>query len=77
MSGTNGLGQTITATTTTASDGTYSFSTDSNGNALRPGTYTITETQPTGYLAGTASVGTVNGSSDGSRRPWTMSARSS
>jgi hypothetical protein len=65
LSGTNGLGQPITATVTTGSDGTYSFLTDNNGNALRPGTYQVTETQPTGYLPGTTAVGTVNGSTDG------------
>src|SRR5205807_3883387 len=66
LSGTNGLGQSITATATTASNGTYSFSTDSNGNSLRPGTYQIAETQPSGYLQGSNAVGTVNGSTDGS-----------
>jgi hypothetical protein len=66
LSGTNGLGQAITATATTAANGTYSFTTDSGGNQLRPGTYTVTETQPSGYLLGAATVGTVNGSADGS-----------
>jgi hypothetical protein len=66
LSGTNGLGQSVSATTTTAADGTYSFSTDSSGNQLRPGTYTVTETQPSGYLTGAATVGTVNGNVDGS-----------
>ena len=65
LSGTNGLGQSITATTTTAANGTYSFSTDSNGNSLRPGTYQIAETQPSGYLPGATAVGTVNGTADG------------
>jgi hypothetical protein len=65
LTGTNGLGQSVTATTTTAADGTYSFSTDTNGNTLRPGTYKIVETQPTGYLLVAATVGTVNGQSDG------------
>jgi hypothetical protein len=65
LTGTNGLGQAVTTTTTTAADGTYSFSSDSAGNALRPGTYVITETAPSGYLLGAATVGTVNGSSDG------------
>src|SRR5207247_7433507 len=46
LSGTNNLGQAISATTTTAANGSYSFSTDSNSNALRPGSYQITETQP-------------------------------
>ncbi len=66
LSGTNDLGTSITATATTNSSGVYSFTTDSNGNVLRPGTYTITETVPSGYLARAATVGTVNGSSDGS-----------
>jgi hypothetical protein len=65
LSGTNGLGQSITATTTTAANGAYSFSTDSGGNALLPGTYQVAETQPGGYLAGATNVGTVNGTSDG------------
>src|SRR5207253_11161876 len=65
LSGTNNLGQSITASTTTASNGTYAFITDSNGNALRPGTYQLTETQPTGYLPGATAVGTVNGTTDG------------
>src|SRR5207244_285595 len=65
LSGTNGLGQSISATTTTAADGTYSFSIDSSSNALRPGTYQVVETLPNGYLAGSAAVGTVNGTGDG------------
>jgi hypothetical protein len=65
LSGTNNLGVSVTATTTTATDGTYSFSTDSNGKKLAPGTYQVTETQPSGYLPGQANVGTVNGTSDG------------
>src|SRR5439155_1028698 len=64
LSGTNNLGQAITATATTAANGTYSFSTDSSGNALRPGTYQIAETQPSGYLQGTNAVGTVNGTAN-------------
>src|SRR5207253_2208328 len=35
------------------------------GNKLRPGTYQIIQTQPTGYLTGAATAGTVNGTSDG------------
>src|SRR5207302_939822 len=65
LTGTNGLGQAITATTTTSASGTYSFTTDSSGNQLRPGTYVITETAPSGYLLGAAAVGTVGGASDG------------
>src|SRR5262249_12345024 len=55
LTGTNDLGQPITLSTTTASDGSYSF-----GN-LRPGTYTIKETPPSGYLDGNAFVGTQGG----------------
>ena len=65
LKGTNGLGQSITATTTTVAGGAYSFSTDSNGNLLRPGTYQVIETSPAGYVAGATSVGTVNGTADG------------
>jgi hypothetical protein len=53
------------ATTTTASNGTYSFSDSSSGSPLAAGTYEIEETQPTGYLQGTNTVGTVNGVTDG------------
>src|SRR5207244_4480248 len=65
LTGTNGLGQAITATVTTAANGTYSFTTDSGANALRPGTYQVAETQPSGYLLGSAAVGTVNGTANG------------
>ena len=65
LTGTTGQGQSVTATTTTGSGGAYSFSTDSNGHQLLPGTYTVTETQPSGYYAATTSVGTVNNASDG------------
>src|SRR5205807_1517640 len=65
LSGTNGLGQAITAITTTAANGTYSFSSDSSSNALLPGTYQVAETLPGGYLASGNAVGTVNGASDG------------
>ncbi len=40
-------------------DGVYGFF------ALRPGTYTITEVQPTGFLDGADSLGTVNGVASG------------
>ena len=47
LSGTDGRGTTITPlTTTTASDGSYSFS-------VRPGTYTVKVTLPTGFVATT------------------------
>ena len=60
------------ANTTTAADGTYSFTSDSSGNPLAPGTYKVTETQPAGYLQGSNTVGTVNGVSDGSLIPVDM-----
>src|SRR5262249_16447207 len=66
LSGTNDQGTSITVTATTAANGTYSFTTDSSGNKLRPGTYAITETLPGAYLTGAANVGTVNGSANGS-----------
>jgi hypothetical protein len=65
LSGTDALGQAITATTITAADGTYSFTTDTSGNPLPPGIYQVTETPPSGCVAGTTSVGTVNGATDG------------
>ena len=56
LTGTDDLGTSITSTQTTLANGTYSF-----GN-LRPGTYTVTETQPAGYNDGLDTVGTANGS---------------
>ena len=41
----------VSETTKTASDGSYSFTN------LRPGTYGITQTQPSGYVAGATTVG--------------------
>jgi large repetitive protein len=67
LSGTNGLGQAVSATTTSAANGTYSFSTDSHGNVLLPGTYQIAETTPSGYVETAANIGTVNGVLDGSK----------
>src|SRR5439155_1762250 len=69
LSGTNGLGQAITGTATTNANGTYSFTIDSSGNALRPGTYQVAETQPSGYLQSVNTVGTVNGTADGTLVP--------
>jgi protocatechuate 3,4-dioxygenase beta subunit len=45
----------VSLTTTTASDGSYSFTN------LRPGTYAITETQPAGYNEGQTTVGSQGG----------------
>jgi uncharacterized surface anchored protein len=55
LTGTNDLGQSVSVTTTTASNGSYSFA------GLRPGTYGLTETPPAGYLDGTDSAGSLGG----------------
>ncbi len=59
LTGTDDLGSPVSVTTTTAADGTYTFL------GLRPGTYTITETQPTGYGDGGETAGTVDGTTVG------------
>lgn len=51
LTGTDDLGQAVSLTTVTAGDGSYSF------GPLRPGSYTVTETQPAGFLPGRATVG--------------------
>jgi len=55
LTGTNDLGQTVNVNATTATDGSFSFT------GLRPGTYTLTQTQPTGYLDGYDTPGTHGG----------------
>jgi hypothetical protein len=64
LTGTDDLGNAVSLTTTTAAaDGSYSFTN------LRPSGaagYTLTETQPAGFLDGKNAVGTVNGAADGS-----------
>ena len=55
LSGTDDLGNPVTASTTTNPDGTYTFP------GLRPGDYTVTETQPTGYLDGIDTPGSEGG----------------
>jgi len=52
LTGTDHLGNPVNLTTTTDVDGYYEFV------GLRPGTYTLTETQPTGYLDGKETSGT-------------------
>lgn len=52
LSGTDDLGATINLSTTSDSSGNYNF------GGLRPGTYSITETQPAGFLPGKATTGT-------------------
>ncbi|WP_016952819.1 SdrD B-like domain-containing protein [Anabaena sp. PCC 7108] len=55
LTGTDSLGNAVTVTTTTDANGNYTV-----GN-LRPGTYNLTETQPTAYLDGKDAVGTQGG----------------
>ncbi len=52
----NGTGTTLLASTTTASNGTYSF-----GN-LAPATYVVTETPPSGYIGEAPNTGSIGGS---------------
>ena len=63
LTGANDLGAITPIVTTTDSTGAYSF------DNLRPGTYIVTETQPAGYLQGTNTVGTVNGTVVGQLGP--------
>ena len=55
LTGTDDLGGIVNLSTTTAGGGLYSFTN------LRPGTYTITETQPAGLLDGIDTQGTPGG----------------
>src|SRR5205823_2145350 len=55
LTGTDDLGGAVSLSTTTSGSGAYSF------GGLRPGTYTLTETQPAGYLDGKDTLGTPGG----------------
>jgi fimbrial isopeptide formation D2 family protein/uncharacterized repeat protein (TIGR01451 family) len=55
LTGTDDLGNTISIEIDTLPDGSYRFV------GLRPGTYMVTETQPTGYLDGNDTVGSRGG----------------
>jgi hypothetical protein len=59
LTGTNDLGQAVSLTTATGSDGSYHF------GGLRPGTYAIAETPPANYFDDVAAntVGTLGGTS--------------
>jgi hypothetical protein len=59
VTGTDVLGNAVSQTTTTDGLGYYAFRT------LTAGTYTVTETQPAGYLQGTNTLGTLGGTISG------------
>jgi uncharacterized repeat protein (TIGR01451 family)/fimbrial isopeptide formation D2 family protein len=55
LTGTDHLGNAVALTTTTAAGGTYQFT------GLRPGTYTVRETQPIAYADGLDRAGSLGG----------------
>ena len=55
LTGTDDLGQSVILVTMTAANGSYSFTN------LRPGSYTITETQPTAFITGKDTIGSLGG----------------
>jgi uncharacterized delta-60 repeat protein len=56
LTGTDYLGDPVSLSQSTDGDGAYVF------DLLLPGNYTVTETQPTGYLQGSGTPGTAGGS---------------
>ncbi|MBC9035189.1 carboxypeptidase regulatory-like domain-containing protein [Sphingomonas sp. JC676] len=69
LTGTNDLGQAVDCSITTDATGAYSFpassAADPSCRALRPGTYTVTETPPPGLEHSGAFIGSAGGSSGG------------
>lgn len=62
LTGTDDRGQAVSQTTTTDAEGNYQFA------ALRAGTYTLTEVQPTGFDDGADLIGSNGGFLDGNDR---------
>jgi hypothetical protein len=59
LTGTDDLGNQITGSTQSAADGSYHF------NGLRAGNYTINDVQPSAFLQGTTSAGSLGGTVSG------------
>jgi len=55
LTGTDDLGNPVDVSVTTGADGSYTF------NNLRPGAYTLTETQPADYIDGSEYLGNAGG----------------
>jgi fimbrial isopeptide formation D2 family protein/uncharacterized repeat protein (TIGR01451 family) len=66
LSGTDNLGNAVTATTTTDLTGGFSFT------GLRPGVYRIVEIQPAGYLDGRDALGVQGGTLNNDRVDFTL-----
>ena len=56
LTGTDDLGNAVNSVVSTPANGSYNF------NGLRPGTYTIVESQPSGFLDGKDTIGAPGGS---------------
>jgi hypothetical protein len=61
LSGNDYLGNPVSQTQQTGPDGSYSFT------GLRPGLYTLMDSQPAGYLPGASSVGNLGGTVNGNQ----------
>jgi hypothetical protein len=68
LTGTDDQGNDVSLNATTAADGSYQFVN------LRPGTYSITETQPAGFQEGMNSVGSLGGTVNGDQFQVAVSA---
>jgi hypothetical protein len=68
LNGTDDQGNSVALTTTTDANGVYQFAN------LRPGSYTITETQPAGFQEGHNNVGSLGGTVNGDQFMLTINA---